>query len=364
MKRYLTHGFTLLEMSIAIAISALIGLAVWKFLATTTPVATGNATQQSLLLAQDAIEGFAQANFRMPCPASSAGGSEDCDSGISSGWLPARTLGLSNIHPLHYGVATTLMNAANRYIPDLPNIPDPDDPTASTSTGYTGTTNGLDLCYTLQTLTTTVSAGGVTAAYALADAGANRTFDGADAGGFALPGAPYTTTFDDSVAAAGVGELFTQLGCPVRLAAANSAARSAYAAYDLARMAVEFRIFRDFVVRVRQYDLDAAQLAYDFALLDEALELANTAFELAMMDTESAGTTTVSLAGVAAEVATVATLAYFIYEAEGDLEDAEDNLAAAEGKDTAAVEYQAWAINNAARLLAQAKAVDAQGLLQ
>lgn len=47
---------------------------------------------ESLRWAQESITGFAAANGRLPCPASSPDGTENCTSGFAKGWLPTAAI--------------------------------------------------------------------------------------------------------------------------------------------------------------------------------------------------------------------------------------------------------------------------------
>lgn len=372
MRKPIQHGFSLLELSVSIAISAIIGLLVWNFLAVSSSLSGGNAAEQSLLQAQDALEGFAQANFRLPCPATSAGGAEDCSSGATSGWLPERTLGLSGINPLHYGVAAGLMTASNRYTPNLPPVPASSDatrnssgytsPVTNTANGYTSPVNGLDLCYAILKQTTGISAGGVTSAYVLADAGANHTFDGSDANGFALPGTPLTPTFDDHLLASGRTELFTRLGCPSRLDAADAAARAAYAAYDLARLSIIYHTYRLFQIPVQEYNYDMAVLTYYMALTTVAIDAATTVIDAAAI--AEGGIEGPAVVGLLADFASDWSDGSSLTDAISGKSDAADAVETAKTQETEAATYQAWALQQAATLLEQAEALDQKGLLK
>lgn len=57
----------------------------------------------SLLWAQESITGFAAANGRLPCPASSPDGTEDCAPGFSKGWLPTAAIEQFGITPAARG---------------------------------------------------------------------------------------------------------------------------------------------------------------------------------------------------------------------------------------------------------------------
>ena len=85
-------------------------------------------TQTTVLQqANRAIEGFATANFRLPCPASVPGGVEDCAAGRQKGYVPSSTLGLdgaaegADLARMRYmvsrGTASDLAVASNTFEP-------------------------------------------------------------------------------------------------------------------------------------------------------------------------------------------------------------------------------------------------------
>ncbi len=255
-----TAGFTILEMTIVLAASALLGMAVWKFLPVirkTSEVSTSIALRE----AQAALEGFILRENRLPCPDTSGNGLENC-TGDSVGKLPEKTLGISLPHPLRYGVfrnpsALTekdadLSSLKNRYIPTLP-------PGAASSR-----TNGLDFCLAvrnaIQSPTTSLVAGDVPIAYAIADAGANTQFDGDNTlpNRFASPDAARTASYDDAVLATGLTELSGRLNCPKALGDAQGVVRAAYAAYDNDRNAEMLKSFCSFNYSVQEGNVKMA----------------------------------------------------------------------------------------------------------
>lgn len=98
------RGFSLLELSVVLVISAIIGLFLWRWFATVAAPMTKPRIESQLRQAQAAIEGFVLAHHRLPCAATNAAGQEDCLA-IGARHLPWRTLGLaSDFGVLRYGV--------------------------------------------------------------------------------------------------------------------------------------------------------------------------------------------------------------------------------------------------------------------
>lgn len=301
-------GFSLLELTIVLAVTGMVGLVTWQLIPASRLVAGGDPIGQQLHEAQEAVEGFALLRSRLPCPAATHGnGLENC-AVTTIGELPWRTLGVSpGDSPLRYGVyrsgTADLAQATNTFMPSMPVI-------TTLPAGYTpNQINGLDLCQALRTAGAAPSAspvgldaGGVPVAYALAHPGANRHFDGANAGtGFALPGTPVTSEFDDHGVATGLGELSTRLGCVTRMAAATASARSAFAAFDLDRNAAAYSEFRNFVYDVRSTNRKLAKSAVVLATLDLAIAVGASASAVSVAS-NSAGVGTLLVIGSVAAV--------------------------------------------------------------
>ncbi|MEW5889540.1 MAG: type II secretion system protein [Pseudomonadota bacterium] len=298
------RGFSLVELAVGLAVLGAIGLAVWKFLPVSRQIAEGDPVVRDLRHAQAAVEGYALRRHRLPCPDTDGDGREDCAAG-ALGRLPWRDLGLEGkTGRLAYGVyraaPNDLAQAAARFTPLLP------PPHASAKV------NGLDLCVALRAAAAAPSgltAGGVPAAYAVADPGPNGAFDGPNAAGFELPGRPAAPDYDDRVAAAGLAELSGRLQCPTRLGEAQAAARAAYAAYDLDRDAQQFQDFRDFAYQVRQTDtkLAAAKLGLATADMADAIGTSASAISIAANSVGvGAGVVVAAVGGIGAAAAALA----------------------------------------------------------
>lgn len=268
------QGFSLLEVSIGLAATGVVGLLLWGILPRQQQVQDQAQLQQQVAEVEVALLGFAQRQFRLPCPASDAQGRENCAGGATRGFLPWRDLGLrADLAVLNYGVgASTLTQSMAGFVPNLPPAP-----VGYAAAGYSsvGLLNGLDLC---QSLRGQVAAGGGAAidgaayAWAVAHPGRNGQFDGANTAGFDVPGKAQSVSpvYDDAVAAQSPAELSARLGCVQRLAQAQGAARAAYASYDLWRLTDEFSQFRSYAHRVRQTNVTYAGVNLAFAIVDIA----------------------------------------------------------------------------------------------
>lgn len=289
---WFARGFSLIEMTVVLAITGALGLAAWKLLPALRPAAEGNRTQLILSEARQAVEGYVLRAHRLPCPDTDGDGLENCTATSVVGSLPYRTLGLSSSQALRYGVYrnANLMTAQDadlavvkdRLIPLLP------------PTGFSMEQNGLDFCWGLRNAAAAPSglvAGSVPVAYAIAHSGADGVFNGANATatGFEAPGQPLSSAYDDQVVATGLSELSGRLACPARLGEVQGAARAAYSAYDIDRSAGMYQEFRTFAVPVREANVALAATNLALSILDVA-------------NATATGITSVALTGVTAGV--------------------------------------------------------------
>ena len=281
-------GFSLIEIAVVLAISAAIGLAIWSILPKLRGSITADTSRAALLEAQQALDGFVTRNHRLPCPATAAGGVENCGAGaVLVGTFPYSTLGLSGGVNLRYGayqntngnpvLDANLTRQAARFVPLSP---------APLVSGI----NGLDFCAGIKNAvsnaTPTLQAGAtnVPIAYALAHPGANGVFENlnATASGFELAAQAVSNSYDDKVITAGLSELFGRLDCPERLSHAEGAARAAFAAYDVNRNALMYQDFRVFAVRARTNTRNFAIAKFAIATADLAIAVATQVTAVAL----------------------------------------------------------------------------------
>lgn len=403
------RGFSLVEMSIVLVIIGAIGMVLWKFIPNFKHLpAIARLTATSLDNAENALNGYILAHDRLPCPATTAGGVEDC--GASGEWLPTRTLGLSLSEPVRYGVyrvanATDVTQDADlaspvqkdRYTPllppstvsaaaiaaDLALIPDTVLPTVLPSAWATplgmpvpfiSQKNGLDFCKALLNVkpipVADLTAGlqQVPIAYGLAVAGAGDAdgdgspFDGLNrsAGQFELGGAARNATYDDETRTVGAGELMTHLGCATRLSNINGAARATYAAYDIDRFAIMYASFRAFDLVVMQGNVDQANAGLVMASVSLAISVAGTAIAVAQAVTDKGATAYVAAAGA---FISTGVAAYGLAQAIITLQGANDALATAQSKLAPALTFQQQAEADFTTAAANVQALDMKGLL-
>ncbi len=218
------------------------------------------AQEQALRWADEAIAAFAAANARLPCPADTADGEENCASGNAKGWLPSRTLlGASGngmrLGPVAYmvyrGDSTAhldLTAPGNTYQPPLTDgsvrpIISKNDKGEETGRRAFVAINGLDLCRTLelaQVLPHDPTKAGTTGvpwnvAYGIAAAGpqsGQSRLDDANADGGAQMAAPWQEWeggYDDRVRVRTFDGAGQMLGCRLLGGAAPAPVARAYA---------------------------------------------------------------------------------------------------------------------------------------
>ncbi|MBS7456801.1 hypothetical protein [Coralloluteibacterium stylophorae] len=254
------RGFGLLQ---AMLVLVLVGAAVSVgavLLRASAPTDAAQAQERALASADTAIAAYAAAYARLPCPAASADGVEDCT--LAKGWLPRGTLEASvgtrldhdgsgiaggpMRYLVHRATASDLAVAASHYEPPTW------DADNSDADGYTfgsddygfGAVNGLDFCAALATAAAAApstasawvpDADGATrnVAYALAAPGptpgaGGSLFDGENATAAARMESPFRTTsaaYDDRVRTMGFDALAQRMQCDVAMASIGALAR-------------------------------------------------------------------------------------------------------------------------------------------
>lgn len=114
------RGFSLVEMAVVLAIVGLLIGGLLVPLATQMQQRNFDETQKRLEYAREALLGFAIANGRLPCPASSASSGDESPSGGGActnyfdGYLPAKALGIQPTDSAGYAVDAS--NNRIRYV--------------------------------------------------------------------------------------------------------------------------------------------------------------------------------------------------------------------------------------------------------
>jgi prepilin-type N-terminal cleavage/methylation domain-containing protein len=157
------QGFTLIELAIVMFIVSLLLGGMLLPLSAQQDVRNYGDTQKRLADARDALLGYAMANDRLPCPASStSNGVEDRNAGDGScnhpydGFLPAATLGLAPVDDSGYLIDGWGANVENRvrYALTKSNSSAFSVISGMKNTGITALTPDLQICNTGTGLTT------------------------------------------------------------------------------------------------------------------------------------------------------------------------------------------------------------------
>lgn len=292
-RKHALRGFSLLEITVALAVSSVIGLVVWQMYPRMQGIDAAQVAAQRTQTLASALEGFVLQHHRLPCPDAGAvpSGRESCASGAAVGWLPWQDLGVDarQGRGIRYGVYRAsnasvphdadLAAALLRYTPNLPALYTP---------SVTPVLNGLDFCKALRTAGATqgqagaLTAGGTEAAYALAHPGPDGVFQGGNVAGFDSPVRPVSVagnaagSYDDQVVAVGLFELAGRLGCPLYMGQAQASAAAAKAAEDMESNARFLATFRTFSREVRGTDVAFAGVSAAIATLDLAISTATS----------------------------------------------------------------------------------------
>lgn len=285
------RGYSLLELALVVVVAgAAVTVGATVFQQRTE--SSRAVTHASLVNAADeALLGFVHGRHRLPCPASSEAGVEDCTTTV--GFLPWRTLGMA-VPPLngaghqlryaHYSRSdansardASLANVRDRFRPYFAATAP-----AVASFQVMGNTNGLDFCQAL----VNASLGGasqsylnvrnsetaqfVNVAYVLinpgqGDASGNGSvLDGLNASlsnanpVAERPGRPSDRNYDDRVHAVYFNQLSQALGCASVMTPGNSHASTLTAAAVMQQAMKDYRVQLDFKVFLAAADTVAA----------------------------------------------------------------------------------------------------------
>jgi len=375
------NGFSLIELSIVLAILGVMFLAVPSVIPTIKQIFVADNDVQTLDRAESSIKGFLKAQSRLPCPDSNADGIEDCGVGVDVGLLPYKTLKLSSPvkngfgQPIAYSVYrkssstanldADLASLKNRFSPILPN--------AEVSTN----SNGLDFCWALKNAIGTTNSNSFSyvgssstpynQAFVLASPGASNAnnagtfFDGINqinSRGFELPNKVIDSNYDDTVRSVGFAQLAGELQCSTLIGRVNSSARTRFAMYDLKRLMDYTVDFRALALNVQEGNVKQAEFVQALAILNAAIYTAQTVIAIA----EGAESFGVAVAAIAVPAVTAGLLtAKGLIDAANGLSDAKAarDVASAQKTEANAQKVDIDALYLAK--LAEAKAVDAKG---
>lgn len=312
------HGWSLVELAVALSISALLAVLLFSFIPLGNEVIDGERQQKELDAAEQALLGYARAHSRLP-PANVQDGTP---------WLPTRELGLPSRMRIRYLVDSPLTSpAADAYSPLLP------------PGSVANNVNGLDLCMRLllnQRSGAGVAGLGMPVAYYLVHAGfaGNDLSDAEESwnnGAVALPGLPQAESARHFAnVATGPGELATRLTCQDRLARTQGSAQNTYAAYSALAMTKFNRQFREFEIKIAELAVDQAETARDLAIYDLAQAIADEALAITLLAAGWPPDGSAIAVGVKQAISTAISVGSAIkalVDAESDLKEANATLA-------------------------------------
>lgn len=375
------RGFSLVELSIVLAIIGVLTLAIPNISTVVQQVFTAENDKQVLSNAESAIKGFLIAQNRLPCPDSDNDGNENCGATIQSGTLPYRTLKLSSAVKNASGqkIAYSVYRNANSTLSldtDLASLKDRYRPLLPNSESST-VSNGLDFCWALKTAITVAnsnsfsyvgsSSNPINQAYILVSPGslnaneAGTVFDGINQIGnigFELPDKVIDANYDDTVRSKGFSELAGELKCAALIGRANGLARTSSAMYDITRINDYNVSFRALALNVHEGNVDQAEFNMALATADAAIYAAQTVIAIAAgAESLGAAVAAIAIPAVAAGALTVKGL----IDAANGLADAKDarDVASAQKTEADAQKVEIDALY--AAKLAKAKAIDAKG---
>lgn len=267
------RGWTLVEMSVVLVITALLATLVLQVMPLGIKLAEEEVAQQRVAQAEEALLGFARANSRLPEADSDGDGRED--TGATDGLLPYVTLGLPAGAPIAYSVSGQLSTGPDGYLYH-PSLPMTSSAPGSTPAVHT---NGLDLCVLLGNMQRdldTSAGGSYSAAFAISH---RLPTDGINTVPMITLSTPELSADADTsllYGSTGVGELFTRLNCPSQLNRAFASAQTAATAQSALLLAKLDSNIADFYIEVATIEHALNVASHNLALWN----LANALFEL------------------------------------------------------------------------------------
>lgn len=355
MRIRILRGYTLIELTIALALLGLIMVLLWRFGSVAVQRIAETEAPQALADANQALVGFVAAKHRLPCPDTVGDGREHCG-GATIGRLPVVTLGLAraDLQNIRYGVYRNAVAnldanpALDRFAPLITTTSTTYDPfttfdygSASAVDTPLGNVNGIDFCHALRLsgIKSPSEAGSLNirdaggtlvknVAYALALPGARDAdgvgglFDGENlvAGSFPAPNQPVSANYDDVVQAVDFGQLFDRMSCGGVLSAAghghfntSSAAALIHAGFVnyksqlqvTAELASANTLLAGAMLALATGDALAASAGISYATAEALLSMGVTAGLVAIaVATEVAAIASVASAGYALDYAT------------------------------------------------------------
>lgn len=344
-----TGGWSLVELSVVLAVLGLLGMVLWRLLPLAPKVAEAGAADRELAAAGQALVGYALAHNGLPPPVVVDG----------QEMLPVEALGLPSTLRLRYQVLPALAATPGElFSPTLP-------PAFAGGVETTSAvTNGLDFCMALKNATAGTLPGmdGIPTAFALMHTGPAGHDSLADAA-FALPGSAGIGA--RHVLAVGPGELASRLACPDRVSRTQAAVHAAHAAYDMMRTSQQYKDLRVFAVQVAEVNRDNSQVGVTFAAFDVAWGVFGEAMSI-LQEAVGWPPDPVGIAtGIVSHISATVQLALAIknlVDAEEDRVAADEDLQEAKDQQAAAEARLAAMQGLAARTLLQARHYDKQGL--
>lgn len=325
------RGVSLVELAVALVAVGLMTLVLVQFLQVQTQERREAAGRDLLQRADDALLAFAMVNSRLPCPASTSSGVEDCTS-TQVGLLPYRTLGLpdAGARRIRYGVLRR-PGASPSVDAELTALVDRFAPMQVFGGGIAtemplGNRNGLDLCWALRSaqaapvdasylhVTRADAPTGIAdhVAYAVALPAPGESFSSHQAGTdpvFDSPRRPAAAGYRDRVLAVGLDQLWTRMRCGDHLASASHAHFNAAASIAITHAALlDYRS----QLAISKQLADSNVLSGAAAVVSGAAGIASGAADVA--DTVSEGLASTGIVAYRVALAAVSTAAAIAVE--------------------------------------------------